>query len=783
MPNPTILQDFDVDPNRDVVTNLSSGNTASANFPFPNIAGADRAFVIVGAREGSGVIDTIVKVEILDGEDPDEDVVLATVEPVNSQAIENITSTNPAVVTITGHGLSERDTVFINDTVTTLDENYYRITNVTADTFEIETDGSVWTSGGNASLSNNLISAARKSSTDRSVFCAIFPETDIANIANGRVCYIRATLGSGASTISKLECQYALFQDVDQTKFCDDKDSSWQQTALTSGGLTLTNLSNSHVVASYLWNTTGSGLVWTTPFNTNTFLFTAGGGGLNTTRLADQNGTVTPTWNLPGSQNFHAQFAIALKGTSAAVPVLSNPTATRTSSETGTGTVETDTLSDTIHCVVTQSATTPTGTQIISGQDHLGNPADFADQLTVVTTGRQIFSADGLTPGVTYWFHFVQTIPGGESLPISSDSFTTLESSVGPISPLGSGPLGSSPLGGGTISSDIIGIAVENNATLSLNAPEKSVTIGIVSEANVAPALVIPQIIQIGLAVENDTALGLSIERQIEIGIANELNFVFPLDAVKEIELPLVVETNVTLGITLDKSVTLTQVEEINFAPPLIVTSEAEIGLANEVDSVFPVTVERGTLIGLANEDCIALPITVQRDYEIGIVSESNEALPVSAPQFVEIGFSAELNEALPLDFANIIVIGQAEETNEVFGLTVQRDYEIGIVSEVNEAINLDSETIVFIGQVEETNEALPLVPATVVEIGLAEEFDNVFPLLIPKVVEINQVVEIDTALPVTSFRPPIIVYEDYIIVTLDGDKVVTLEEDFKIAL
>lgn len=67
----------------------------------------------------------------------------------NTATITNITATNPAVITLTGHGFSNGQTVYIEDTgVSAIDDIKHVISNATTNTFEIPVDGTGWTSGG-----------------------------------------------------------------------------------------------------------------------------------------------------------------------------------------------------------------------------------------------------------------------------------------------------------------------------------------------------------------------------------------------------------------------------------------------------------------------------------------------------------------------------------------------------------------------------------------------------------------------------------------------------------
>jgi len=69
--------------------------------------------------------------------------------------ITNVTSTNPAVITVASHGYSNGHVVYINDTsVSAIDDIKHTISNVTTNTFEIPVDGTGWSTGGGAFNTN-----------------------------------------------------------------------------------------------------------------------------------------------------------------------------------------------------------------------------------------------------------------------------------------------------------------------------------------------------------------------------------------------------------------------------------------------------------------------------------------------------------------------------------------------------------------------------------------------------------------------------------------------------
>jgi hypothetical protein len=112
-------------------------------------------------------------------------------------------------------------------------------------------------------------------------------------------------------------------------------------------------------------------------------------------------------------------------------PVLASPTATATTSSTATGTVATDEGGGTLYYLATANATETAATIKATG----GTQA-------VSATGTRTVSLTGLTPGATYYLHFVQTdAAGNDSNVVNSASFippaadTTAPVQTGSITP------------------------------------------------------------------------------------------------------------------------------------------------------------------------------------------------------------------------------------------------------------------------------------------------------------------------------------------------------------
>ena len=102
-------------------------------------------------------------------------------------------------------------------------------------------------------------------------------------------------------------------------------------------------------------------------------------------------------------------------------PVISSPTASATGTSTGTGGFSTDTTSGTGYYYISTSATPPSAADLKAG----ASPADDSGSSTV-TASPHTFNFSGLTPGTTYYAHYIQN-NGADSNIVTSASFTTYD--------------------------------------------------------------------------------------------------------------------------------------------------------------------------------------------------------------------------------------------------------------------------------------------------------------------------------------------------------------------
>lgn len=139
--------------------------------------------------------------------------------------------------------------------------------------------------------------------------------------------------------------------------------------------------------------------------NTTTVTFANGGTavGVVVPRSADITMPVGAAVTIPAEPFYSA----AVGELDTAPPTLTSAAFTGTGLTTGTASVTTTgDANGTLFCVVTASATPPTGAQVRAGQDAAGAAAAYASSQAISSTGSKSFSAIGLTSGTTYYAHF-----------------------------------------------------------------------------------------------------------------------------------------------------------------------------------------------------------------------------------------------------------------------------------------------------------------------------------------------------------------------------------------
>lgn len=117
--------------------------------------------------------------------------------------------------------------------------------------------------------------------------------------------------------------------------------------------------------------------------------------------------------------------------------------------------------------------------------------------------------------------------------------------------------------------------------------------------------------VQLGQALETDTAHALTLQKAIPLGLPTETDTAHAITLQKTVALGVATEIDTSQPLTLQKTVPLGQPSEADTALPLTVRPRVALGQATETDSALGVTLRKTVRLGVATETDQALPITV----------------------------------------------------------------------------------------------------------------------------------------------------------------------------
>lgn len=103
-------------------------------------------------------------------------------------------------------------------------------------------------------------------------------------------------------------------------------------------------------------------------------------------------------------------------------PVLTGPGGEGTGETTANLAVTTNKDNGTLYWVVTESATSPTATQVQAGQEHTGSAAAASGSQSVTVLGEQNVAATGLSTATPYYTHFTQVDVSANVADVASGS-------------------------------------------------------------------------------------------------------------------------------------------------------------------------------------------------------------------------------------------------------------------------------------------------------------------------------------------------------------------------
>lgn len=200
-----------------------------------------------------------------------------------------------------------------------------------------------------------------------------------------------------------------------------------------------------------------------------------------------------------------------------------------------------------------------------------------------------------------------------------------------------------------------------------------SLTLGLVSETDTAPALTRTKSRAFGQATEADTAFSLTRSKAREFGLASSTEQVPSLSRSKLLAFGLTAESDTTHPLTAAKGRSLGLVAENESALTLNATKSMPLGLPVETDTVFALNLTGGAslVLGLPVTSETVPPLAPTKALTLGLITETELVHSLSRTKTVILGQPVEQDLGLAIEVAKSLVLGEVQETDLALALDI----------------------------------------------------------------------------------------------------------------
>ncbi len=299
-----------------------------------------------------------------------------------------------------------------------------------------------------------------------------------------------------------------------------------------------------------------------------------------------------------------------------------------------------------------------------------------------------------------------------------------------------------------------MGLALETDTAFPVTIDPKRRLVTLASEADTAFVIVPVRTHPIGLASDTETAFVVVPLRTHVLGLALETDTAFPvaIDPKRRL-VKQALETDTAFAFTHAKALAIGQALETDTAFAMAVELRRLVKQATETNTAFAIAVELRRLVTQAIETDTAFVITPSLGASIiiiGLATETDTGFPIVPLRTHVLGLAAETDTAFPIDFALRRLILQALETDTAFPMTHSKAVSIIQALETDIAFPMGHSIARAIGQAVETDTARPIVAVRLESILQALETDTAFPMTFDVRRLAALAVEIDTAFGMT---------------------------------
>ncbi len=298
-----------------------------------------------------------------------------------------------------------------------------------------------------------------------------------------------------------------------------------------------------------------------------------------------------------------------------------------------------------------------------------------------------------------------------------------------------------------------IGLLTETDLAQSLG-KAKARAIGLLTETNLSQTFGSSKSKQIGLVSETELAQVFGAAKALAIGLTTETDFAQPLVTPQSINIGLVSESEVSQAFSALKQRAVGLLTEANLAQVFSKSKSKQIGLTSESDLSQVFSKAKPKAIGLVSEIELAQTFSTAKALAIGIVTETELAQTIGRTKAKVVGLLSETDQVFAFDTVGLTVnMGLVLETDIVQTLGKTKDKAIGLLTETDLAPAVSPAKSTPLGLITEFDIPFALGTAKLRSIGLIAEFDAPLAFAVKRGVDIGLLLETDTVFAMSAAR------------------------------
>jgi hypothetical protein len=240
----------------------------------------------------------------------------------------------------------------------------------------------------------------------------------------------------------------------------------------------------------------------------------------------------------------------------------------------------------------------------------------------------------------------------------------------------------------------VVGLVSESDTTPAMGR-SKSANLGLPTETDLSSALSPSKARNLGLIAESDLALSLTPQKTRALGLATETSQPLPVSRSKSASFGLTAETDQALALAPQKIGSLGLITESDTTAPLAPAKAKTLGLATETDTTFVIGRSKSKVFGLPFETDMTHPMVIEGGVAriLGLVTELGTVPPIGRTKSLTLGLITEMETVPTLGLTKLVELGLVTETDLTFALAAVKSLALGLPLETEVVFELDIET------------------------------------------------------------------------------------------